>query len=281
MNPKTSPLSRFLGFTLILGAIAGLIFSGWAITSIWRIKEPFTDRLELDLTLLNTSLAATEEGITIAQDTLEQISISLVTVQDGLTSMAGTLADTGPLLNSFSTVLGDDLPATLEATQTSLNSAQTSATLIDDLLETITSIRILGLQRYAPATPLHIALEDVSTSLNSLPDSLADIETGLTTTSRNTSVIAADLLVMVERVEILDENLQQTRLVLDDYQEIVGELQERTTNLQKNVSSWIDQAAVLTSAMLVWLAVTQLGLMSQGIFLMTGLNVPDKNPPTN
>jgi hypothetical protein len=114
-----------------------------------------------------------------------------------------------------------------------------------------------------------------------LPDSLADIETGLTTTSRNTSVIAADLLVMVERVEILDENLQQTRLVLDDYQEIVGELQERTTNLQKNVSSWIDQAAVLTSAMLVWLAVTQLGLMSQGIFLMTGLNVPDKNPPTN
>ena len=280
MNAKTSPLGRFLGFTLILAAIAGLVISGWAMVSLWQVKGPFTDRLDADLVLLQDPLAATEDGINIAGNTMEEISLSLETVQEGLDSMAGTLGDTGPLIDSVSSVLGSELPATLAATQQSLTAAQSSAMLIDDLLDTITSIRILGLQRYAPTIPLHTALENVSLSLDDLPDALVDIEAGLNTTSRNTTVIAADLLVMVERVELLDENLQETQSVVAEYQDIVGELQDRVEKLQDNIGPWIDQAAVVTTGVLIWLAVTQLGLMSQGIYLMTGLNIPDDNQPS-
>jgi hypothetical protein len=55
-------------------------------------------------------------------------------------SLTNILQDAGPLMDSLETLTGEDLPSTLDATQTSLETAQQSADIIDNLLRTLSRI---------------------------------------------------------------------------------------------------------------------------------------------
>ena len=72
------------------------------------------------------------------------------------------------MVTSINQLLSEDLPAMMDATYTSLITAQQSAGAIDGVLTTLSSIPLIGIP-YNPEVPLGSALGDVADKVSGLP----------------------------------------------------------------------------------------------------------------
>lgn len=277
--------SRLTGFSLILAAIAGIVLSIWGLVSIWRIKGPFTAQAQADLALLQATLSATENGLAAAGETLISTQESVRSLISTLDTVADSIEDTTPVIESLSRLIDADLPATILSTRRSIVAAQVSARLIDDILGSLTSIPLLNLNRYAPQVPLNVALAQVAESLGEIPGSLYEMEDGMEATRRNVVLIEIQTRDIGYQVNLLNLSLGEAEDVIASYQTVLNELVNRTAYIQANLTRWINSTVTFLTVVLIWLAVTQLGLLTQGLEMirrrpMAQETPPRDNPPT-
>ena len=60
----------------------------------------------------------------------------------------------------------------------------------------------------------------------------------------------------------------EAKTVLSDYHNLVSDYQGRLDRMEQNTEGWIDMAYLFLTLLLVLLAATQLGLLTQGIALL-------------
>ncbi len=161
-------LSRLFGFILIITGLVGIAISSVGLTTLWRNKARMTERIHADLELTINALEATAEGLRIADQSLETAAVNITTMESTLTTVAESLAETPELLDAISDLISNDLPDTIGATQASLEAAQSSAEIIENVLIILTSIPFLPGDPYEPEVPLHVSLGEVSTSLDAM-----------------------------------------------------------------------------------------------------------------
>ena len=271
---------RFLGIVLVVFAVTGMLLSLAGLAGVWGYKKRVETSLAQKLELLSTTLETTTQGLEIASQSLETSSKSITAIQTTLDSLAISIEDSTPMLDSLDTLLSDDLPATITSTQTSLASAQSSAKIIDGFLN-IVSLILPG-NPYNPAVPLHEALGQVSASLDGLPGSFTEMATSLETTNDNLVVIKANVELIATSVSQIERSLADAKEVVSQYQEIVTKLQGTVETAQKQLSLWLNGLVWISTLLLVWLGVMQVGLLLQGLdILATSDHEPGlQEPPT-
>jgi hypothetical protein len=181
------------------------------------------------------------------------------------------------MLDSLISLTSHDFPAAVDATQTSLASAQGSAQLIDNVLATLSSIPLLGLDRYAPEVPLHTALAEVSTSLDTLTPSLATINTSLEDGRTNLGVVEAELTKISETIKEISTTLGDAQTVIEQYITITKQFQVKVEAMQHAIPAWITTTCLILSFTLVWLIIAQMGLGMQGLEMLQGSRKVSKN----
>ncbi len=276
-NQNRSWITRLAGYTIILAAITGLVLAAWGLTSLWRIKGPFTERAAADLALLQTTLTTTQDGLAAANTALEQAEGSVDALVNTLAAVAKSLQDTTPVLESIGAIVDTDLPATILNTRQSILSAQTSARLIDDILGSVSAIPLLGLNRYAPQVPLNVALARVADDLGELPLTLSSMETGLAATRRNAILLEIQIRDIAFQVDVVKVSLSDARQVISSYETVLTELSDRTVYIEENLTRWVNSTVTILTIVLLWLAITQLGLITQGLALIR--SAPPAAPP--
>jgi methyl-accepting chemotaxis protein len=186
-------------------------------------------------------------------------------VQSTTASLAQSLEDAVPILDSLDRLVRNDLPATITATQTSLASAQTSAKLIDDVLGAITQLPLLPLDQYAPEIPLHVALGQVSESLDPLPASFENIADSLETARGNLSELQVQVKGVNAELDEINANLASATSAITQYRAITHELQVKIDAAQTKLSSSLNRISWTVTAILCWLIIASLGLLTQGL----------------
>lgn len=166
--------------------------------------------------------------------------------------------------------MANDLPDAIEATQMSLETAQSSARLIESFLRTLSSIPFLPIEPYNPQVPLQESLGEVSASLEGIPQSLLDMEENLGQSQGNLILIQAEFNIMARHVEQINKSLTNAEIIVVEYQKVVSELQDRTSNLENDIPQRINNLVWWLTIILIWLAITQLGVLLQGITLLAG-----------
>jgi methyl-accepting chemotaxis protein len=257
-------MKRLIAYTLMLSAISGLLICILGIYTIWHFKVPITRALNANLDLLGTTLASTQEGLNLAEQSFNTASTSIETLQSTVDTLARTINDTSPLLDELTGLLSNDLPNTIQSTQTSLLAAQSSAKIIDDVLKVLTAIPFFPGEKYNPPVPLNVALGKVSDSLDTLPSSFVTMQTSLKKTSDNLTIIKADIAVIAANIGQVRDSLEASRQVISQYQSVIQELQTKLEHLNSQLSWWIDLAAWFGTIFFAWLASTQVGLFLQG-----------------
>ena len=252
---------RISGVLLILAAIGGLIFSLFSIYAVWTYKEPVTEGITSGIELLSSTLETTAEGLVVSQKTLNTSAESIRLLQSTLKATADAIGSSGPMMDSIATMMTDDLPTTIRATQSSLEAVGKSTKIIDTVLRALT---ILPGITYNPEQPLHEAVIDVSDSLNDLPESLAEMESSLTETQGDLEVIQSDLAMMAENMSEIETSVEDYSAVFDQYLELIDELLDQLETLESNFPKYIYWLAVGATIFLVWMAIAQLGLLTQG-----------------
>jgi ABC-type transporter Mla subunit MlaD len=229
---------RISGVLLILAAIGGFIFSLFSMYAVWTYKEPVTEGITSGIELLSSTLETTAEGLVVSQKTLNTSVESIRLLQSTLKATADAIGSSGPMMDSIATMMTEDLPTTIGATQSSLEAVGKSTKIIDTVLRALT--------------------------FNDLPESLAEMESSLTETQGDLEVIQSDLAMMAENMSEVETSVEDFSAVFDQYLELIDELLYQLETLASNFPKYISWLAVGATIFLVWMAIAQLGLLTQG-----------------
>lgn len=263
---------RIIGVTLIATAIIGMLFSAAGLFAVWTTKDDVSSSLENTLNTALSALETTQEGMVIAGGSIAAAIDSMDTLQDTVNATARAIEATTPALDTLVSLSGEDLPNTVDTAQTSLTAAQESARIIDSFLRALSSIPLIGRNIYNPEVPLHIALQQVSESMDEITPALETIEESLSGASSNMVIVQADITLIAADLEGIKTSLQEGQGVVEDYQVLLADLHTRTENAQDRILALVNAAAIILTFLLVWAGISQVGLLLQGAAL---LQAPD------
>ena len=270
--------SRITGLALIIAAVMGLGLSLAGLIFLGRFSSRISTNLLSTLEYLDRALAITSDGLETAESSLKAADSALGSLGSTLDGVNESLQGMDPTLTALSTLLGKGLPETIKATQDSLDSAQTSAKNIDNVLTSLSRIPFLGTLVYNPEVPLNETLGDISDSLDAIPRSLRDAKSGLDTADKNLATITSDLGNVAQSTDQIDHSIADALLVIDEYQTLVADMQKRTKDLRQELPGQLRLATLAAALLLIWLAITQIGLLAQGAEFMARGRKPLKQP---
>ncbi len=263
-------IRRMIGILLILAAIIGLVFSIGGIIVFRQVEPNLTAGIQNTIDLLSSTLETTAQGLVVTNAALESTVQTISALEQTVQTIATTVKSSTPMVGEISKLLENELPSTINATETSLRSAQESAQVIDSLLGTLSSLPLIGASlNYDPNLPLSDALGNVASSLEDLPESLAGMQTSLADTTSNLETFEADLSVMASSIGEIENSVSQYTAVLEGYLTSIKGLQIQMKALKTNIPTYIHYMVLGITVFFVWMAIAQLGLMTQGWELLT------------
>ncbi|MBE0410208.1 MAG: hypothetical protein IBX69_10805 [Anaerolineales bacterium] len=255
---------KFLGILLIGTAIIGVILTILGLITIWTVNQDLTVTIGGAIDSIDSIFLTTGQGFLVTEASLDSAISNLDSLNYTLQSTGEALNSSTPLISTFSTVITEELPNTLYATQNSLTTAQSSARLIESVLTSVTGIPFFPGEPYRPETPLHVTLGEVSESLDPLVDSMLSMKSGLRNTQTNLFIIDLELKVMSRQINQVSASLKDAKDVIIEFQDGFNDLREQISILKDRSIAWINILSWIFTLGFVWLGFAQLGLFIQG-----------------
>lgn len=256
-----------IGLLLIFSAALGLVLSLLGLVATLRYAPQLTVTIQDQIQLAVSVMDTTAQGLEVASHTLDATRLTIQTLDETVQTMSQSITDTLPLLNAIGAVVGENLPDTIRSTQSSLDSAQQSARVIDGVLRVLTAIPFFPGDPYQPEVPLHVALNDVSRSLDGLPQSFREMQDNLVKSSANLATAQADIRNLRREVVQVKGNLKQAQEILKQYQQTALTLRNQLESLRLAIPRLMRWTSLFLSLFWFWLATAQIGLLTQGLEL--------------
>jgi len=271
-------LHRIVGFLMVAAALISLLISAFFLVMIWRYRQPVTARLVENLDLLYATTVTMEDSLLLVDDTVTSLRAASETISSSSNAMENAISDGSVMTDSFATLLGENLTATITDTQTAIISAQASAVVIDNVLTGLASIPFIGID-YNPLVPLNKALGNISDTLSSIPPTLEEIQSDLNDTGSNLRQLESDLGQINRNMQNILDTLEKAQRIIDEYQQQVSQLKTRLDHSRTESPKWILTAAWVLTFVIAWLSISQLGLLLQGFDILLNANKENINLP--
>lgn len=267
MTKKQVKVSNKLSiFSVSCGIILSLIF----ILISLRLNAVIKSYLISAIDTIDTTLTTTTEGFDVIDNALIKAQESLVLISESIEDVSKSLDGLEPVIESTSTILGDDFSLIIVDVQTSIDSAAAGSQVIDNALSFLTSIPLVRLD-YQPEVPLHVGLENLSKSLDDLPYSIEAIQSDLTKSAEDIGSISRSLGLLSEDLVLYDANLIEARGVVSQYEEIIDNLQDSLDNAYQMAARWLTIITIASVALFTWLLWMLLVFLS--VFLQPGREI--------
>lgn len=258
----------YSGLALMSAAVIGILFSLGGFILLGVYSSRISSSMLATLDEISDALNVTSTGLDIAHGAVKEADTALGSLATTLEGVNISMTGSQPSLEAISTLLGTELPNTISATQDSLESAETSAKNIDDLLTGLSGIPFLGSLVYNPKVPLNETIGGISDSLNDIPEDLKNAQKGLDLTIDTMDSINLELGSIAESTTQIRESSGETLKVIEDYQIMVDGLQKDVEHLQTNLPRYLRWAAAAAVLFLIWLGLAQIGFLLQGMDLV-------------
>jgi hypothetical protein len=261
-------LTRLVGIALLLAGILGLVFAVAALVVVAQVQANMEGSIQQQLTLVDRALTATSDGLAIADTSLSQTVQTVGSLQGTIAGIGDTLSGSIPTLDAVAKLLGEDLPNTIEATQSTLSSAAASAQSVDGILKVLSALPFSSTEAYDPEVTLSAGLADVAASLNGIPESLRATQEGLAATSQSLSGVQGDFGAVASGIGAIGTSIESSRSVVSQYGGVLSDLRSMLGSVQASLGTWLGWARLGLSFLLVWLGIAQLALITQGLELI-------------
>ncbi|HEY3345720.1 MAG TPA: hypothetical protein VGJ97_12370 [Anaerolineaceae bacterium] len=264
---------RLAGAALLAGAVIGIVLSAAGLGFVWIGAPRVQAKLSGLLDLSGRALETTQTGLAVISDSLDKSQKTVQLMGATASDISVSIDQTVPMVQSTAGLAGNDMTGVIKNTQNSLNAARASAGFVDDTLNLITSLPIIG-QRYKPNASLSDSIGQISKSLDGLPGSLAELQQNLNTSADNLKTIRDKVQTLSTDIQSVDISLGEAKTVVQSYQAQVTELQADLGKARQQLPTWIGAAKWAVSLFFLWLALAQIGLALQGLELLRA--VPER-----
>jgi hypothetical protein len=273
-------LTGIAGIVLIVAGLAGLAFSILGLVALARLEPRVEATLTEQLKQVDQTLVATNDGLATAE-TLLSTTINIAESVQETTRYAGqTLQDGVYVMDLTADLVGKQLPATIESTQEALASIATGAQLVDDILAVLTSVPLLGMERYSPEVPLSQGFTEVARSLDDMPSALNAVERNLSATQDKLKGVGENLATTTDKLGQITTSMKSAQSVIAQYREIVTNLQGLSSSALQSLPDWLRALRWGFSLVLIWFGIAQIALLAQGWELIARSRAATAATPT-
>lgn len=272
-------IRKIMGIILLIAVVLGMGTTVFGFAMLPRIKAQVEAQAGDNLTLILDALGATQETLSLANTSLNQSAEALETLNLTLGDVGQTLEDTDPLIESIVVVMSESMPEMVNATQTSLESAQSSAVVIDNMLYSLDSISFLTGIEYDPDVPLADSIIAISESMDTLEPAFDTIGDNLAVTQANLSLVSDSVDSLADNIADIGGTLADSTEIIEQYDEVLLEVRTDIDTLNNQFPGWINKAAWGVSFFLFWLIVIQIGMLFQALEML-GVGQPGEKGST-
>lgn len=259
---------KIVAVLMILISIVSLAISLFMAVQLWKNKPVIAEKVVNGLTTASATLETTAEGLVVVNDTLGNASTSINTLADTTLTLADNVNKTSTTIDSFTVLFTEDIPATVTNTQAAILASQQSAAVIDGVLLGLSSVPLIGIE-YDPQASLSISLGAIADTLEPLPGSIQGIGDDLDATGTSLVTLETDIQNISANVLEISKNLDDAQAIVEQYQEQIDQLRTTLQVSLDQAPNWINLAVWSLTFVLIWLVAAQLGLLVQGIHLVT------------
>lgn len=250
-------VSRWL--TIVLGLVVvslGLIFGTGFINATF-------DDLDRLLNASITSLTALNDTLDETMIVLDEAIINLDSITVTLDGIADSIDQIEPIINTANDITVTQIPDSLDIVIEGVNGLSDTLIIVDGLLRRLSDVEIdlpgilpsitLGLL-YRPERPIHEPVDDIGANLESIADTLRNLEKPMNDTVSNLSAISIDIEDISANAQILRTNILDTQPRITNFSnsidELITQLEQPLINLNRNRTI----AFIVLTLVLVWVA---------------------------
>lgn len=278
-----SAFRRILGVLVMCAGVLGLLLSLAGVVFVWMVKPTVASSIDATITTLATSIRTSKKAIEITEQALQATIDSVDALSTMLSATAASVQDTQPMLDQITTFLGVNLPETMESATGSLRTAQQGAEVLDSAISSLNTFRtllsgapLIGSfveqpdQPYNPEKPLAESLGELAANLEGLPDIFTQMSEDLDKADDNLLAVQESLATMSESVSLIAGSLGEYEAMVAQSQTSMDNLLAMLENIQANLATILNTAAILLSLFFLWLLAAQVVIFSQGWELFRG-----------
>jgi chromosome segregation ATPase len=241
-------------FSLIVILLCLLFFliSVGGLIAIWVVNEPLTREITVEIEAAQADLADAATTIQTTREELESLQGQIDIFQGILDSLGTDAIQNASLLADVVNRVESNISPLLDRVSNGVNRIQEA---FDSIKETISQLNNLPL--VSIELPGESVLDTVSESLGNLQQQISDTKSQVESVSQITQDTVDTL---TSGFETWEEFISQNKDLLDQYEIKVTAYQARLAYLDIRLPQWIDYASVVLTMLLVWLAISQVGL---------------------
>lgn len=257
-------VKRVLGASLMMFSALGLVISLLGLLAVCKVSGPFAQSADEALTLSLTALNTTSQSLDLVQSALGEAQGALGAVETVIQDVDEGLQNTAALTGSLSDALGGDLPQVILSSQHSLTAAEEGAAVIERMLYSLNAISALTGVTYDPDVSLTESFARLNQSLDDVPQTLAEVDESLNAVQDNLNSMQPSFTDLTGTLSESEAILAEMEASIDDYNGVIQELSLKIGGLQESLPNWIRITTFALYFLLIWLAVSQIGLLWQG-----------------
>ncbi|MGB9299593.1 MAG: hypothetical protein WCD51_03255 [Anaerolineae bacterium] len=269
VSGKGVVIKRVLGIGLMAFSALGLVISLLGLLVVNRFSGQVTSSAGAAVDVAVAALTSTKQNLDLASRGMEQAQVALGATQGFMQSAEGGMENTSAMLGSVGDIMADDLPGVIEETQRSLIAAEEGAAVIEEVLYGLNTVSALTGQTYAPDVSLTEGFAGISESLDTLPGTLAELDESLSAAQENLDGVQTSVALLPAPLEETGTVLGEAQTSLESYSGLIEQLAQKVSNLQRSLPNWTRAVVLALYFLLIWLAVSQIGLLWQGWEMVT------------
>jgi len=269
MSNRGGLVRRVLGVGLMFFSALGLVISVLGLIAVFTLSGQVASNADHALEITVDALTSTRQNLDLTDRALGEARVALTTTDTFVQEAGSGLENTGALMGSLSEILGSDLPDVIEDTQDSLSAAEEGAAVIEDVLRGLNAISGLTGLSYDPEVSLTESFASMNESLGTIPATLAELDDSLVGAQQNLDELQTALSQVATPLTESEAVLAEAQASVQAYSSMIEQLTQAVGDLRAVLPAWIRIAVLALYFLLVWLAVSQIGLLWQGWEMVT------------
>ena len=257
-------IKRVLGSCLMIFSTLGLLISLLGLVAVFRFSGPVASSSEQALQVTLVALTSGQQNLDLALRALGEAQAALDATEAFVEGAGSGLKDTSALMGSLSDMMVGDLGQVIVESQHSLAAAENAAAVIEELLYGLNVISGLTGLTYDPDVSLTESFARMNESLDTVPRTLAELDESLSAARGNLDDSQASVVELTGPLNESAAVLIEAQASLETYSSLIAQLIQEIEDLQESLPLWIRAIVFSLYFLLIWLAITQVGLLWQG-----------------
>jgi hypothetical protein len=251
---------RVAGVILVISAVIGLLLGGFGIWGVWWLKP------QADAFLVDTTQAAVD-AVVLADEALEEVSMTLEVINDGLQSinelkdgLSDMVVRITPILDRTSTFVGEDMVSVLGGVQGALSTLESGMTTVQNSLAFLYRLPLLGDFVFDSSTSMTDGVVEMEDQVSGLTSSFAIFEQDLLTASEDLSSIQENIDTFATTVDEADLSLQRHLDNVALYQEELSGMRSDILEFRVRWLRNFQYIAIGSTVVMAWMLLLMIGV---------------------